>query len=124
MKRLSDFKFEEKGIDIAAQLLTPISRLSADKDFKELKAKGGFTVEDIAKVLAKNEKEALCEVFAILSEKTVEEYKQTATAATFLIDMYSMFADEDIMLLFGIQLRKSDAPSSGAVTENTRAKKK
>lgn len=121
--KLADFK-GEKGIAIAARIMRPIAMIVNNPKVKELHEQKGVTVLDMVGAMVENEPEQAMELFAILNEKDVEEYKANSTAANLLEDLYSMFADDDLMSLFGLRAKKTEKTPSSSATGNTKAKKK
>lgn len=120
--KLSEFK-GEKGVEIAAKVMKPIFKLTANEEIRKLRQKKGVTIDEILTGMVLNEPQAAMELYAILNEKDVEEYKQTCTAATILEDIFLTFADEDLMVLFGLRVRTTDT-SSGDALESIKVKKK
>lgn len=112
MKQLSEFKNEE-GVIIVAKLLGPISRIVLKMKDAGKKPKGS-AVEFLSQVLEDSPKDIM-EIFAILSETPVDEYK--CNAASLLMDTIKLASDKEFMSLFGLQ---SQTPtSSGSASENT-----
>lgn len=120
--KLSEFT-GKKGVEIAAKVMKPIFKLTANDEIRKLRQKKGVTVDEVLTGMVLNEPDAAMELYAILNEKDIEEYKNTCTAATILEDIFLTFADEDLMVLFGLRVRTTDT-SSGSATENIKATEK
>ena len=115
--RLSEFK-DEKGIEVVAQLLVPISKIVSNKENaaiqKRLKDQGGSML-DFASAMLRNSPRAVMDMLAILDGKDPEHYH--CSAATALRDVFNMLSDPELLSLFGLQ---SQTPvSSGSASEST-----
>ena len=121
--KLSEFK-GKKGVEIAAKVMKPIFKLTTNEEIRKLRQKKGVTIDEVLTGMVMNEPDAAMELYAILNEKDIEEYKKTCTAATILEDIFLTFTDEDLMVLFGLRARTLETASSGSATGNTGAKKK
>lgn len=108
--KLSEFK-DEKGIEVVAKLLVPISQIVSNEKNKEARGK---TVLEFASAMLLNSQKAVKDMLAILDDKDPEEYH--CTAATVLFDVMNMLNDPELMQLFGLQ--SGTKTSSGSVSEN------
>lgn len=102
--KLSDFK-GEKGLEIAAKLISPIFKLTTNAAVREARNTEGATIDKVLAAMLTAEPKAAFELYAILNEKSVEEYTETATAATMLRQIVETFMDDDLMVLFGLRAR-------------------
>lgn len=110
MRKLSEFENED-GVVVVARLLKPIANVVANvKDVKDLE--GISPIELVTLMLEKSPKDVM-EIFAILSEIPVAEYK--CNAATILADTITLASDKELMSLFG--LRSQTPTSFGSVSE-------
>lgn len=77
-------------------------------------------VYDMFVEMIKNEPQTAKELFALLNDIDVKEYKPNA--ATFLNDMITAFLyDDDLMRAFGLRTQETKKASTGSATENTEA---
>lgn len=114
MKQLSEFQNEE-GVIVVAKLLQPIARIVSTMREAGKKPKGK-PVEFLSQVLSDSPKDII-EIFAILSETPVEEYK--CSAATLLMDTVKLASDKEFMSLFGLQSQtQTSSGSASASTED------
>lgn len=111
--KLSDFK-DEKAVETVAKLLIPISRIAANRE--NAAAKGKNLLEFASAMLQNNRREVM-DMLAILNDKEPEAYH--CTAATVLVDVFTMISDPEMLALFGLQ-RQTPA-SSGSALETTEA---
>lgn len=111
--RLSDFK-DERGVEVVAKLLAPISRIAANKANADAR---GENLLVFASAMLQNNASDVKDMLAILDDKDPAEYH--CTAATVLVDVFKMISDPAILDLFGLQ-RQTPA-SSGSASENTEA---
>lgn len=116
--RLSEFK-DEKGIEVVAKLLVPISKIAQNQNNAKAKAKAkeGGTLLDFASAMLQNNPKEVMDMLAILDDKDPSEYH--CSAATVLVDVFNMLSDPELLQLFGFQ-SKTPA-SSGSASENTEA---
>lgn len=134
--KLSEFT-GDKSLDIAAQAMPLIMQIRYNAETtkawenivkdaqkkkkngeKEDKRQAASQIYKYFSTMLINEREAAIELFALLNDLDVEEYKAKATAATVLNDIFNAFAfDNELMTLFGLRTQK-DAPSSGSATES------
>lgn len=114
MKKLSDFK-DEKGIEIAAKVLSVIMDILANKkNEKQAKAE---TPLAMFSAFMENSPAEMKKIFSILSEKEYEEY--TCDGAEAMTNMLILANDPILVGLFISQGRTGDATSSGSASENT-----
>jgi len=113
--RLSEFK-DEKGVEVVAKLLVPISHIATNKQNAEAKSKNLLT---FAATMFQNNSRDVMEMLAILDDKEPADYH--CTAATVLMDVFNMLSDPELLSLFGLQ-RQTPA-SSGSASETTGAPK-
>lgn len=111
--RLSEFK-DEKGIEVVAKLLTPISRIAENKANADASGKSMLA---FASSMLQNNASDVKEMLAILDDKDPTEYH--CTAATVLGDVFNMISDPELLELFG--LRSQNPASSGSASESTEA---
>ena len=111
--RLSEFK-DEKGIEVVAQLLVPISKIFSNKENaaiqKRLKDQGGSML-DFASAMLRNSPRAVMDMLAILDGKDPEHYH--CSAATALRDVFNMISDPELLSLFGLQSQTPVSSGSG-----------
>lgn len=112
--KLSDYKNEE-AIDVLADLLDPISKITSDKDV-ERAVKAKLPLALIAREALKRQKRAVIEAVAVLHRSTPEEYE--FTIPSLLADMLDILNDPDMVQLF--TLPDTEA-SSGSATANIEA---
>lgn len=113
MKKLSEFE-NEQGVIVVAKLLQPIARIVAKAANLD---RNKSAIEFVSSMLAESPKDTM-EIFAILSETPVEEYR--CNAASILADSVKLASDKELMELFGFQ---SQTPtSSGSATETSEDK--
>lgn len=120
--KLSEFT-GEKGIKIASMAMKPIFTLTTNEEIKKLRKQKDMTIAELLTKMIEYEPDAAIELYAILNEQDVEEYKKNCNAATMLDNIFKTFADEDLMVLFGLRVRETQT-SSGLPTASTKAKKK
>ena len=104
--KLSEFK-GEKGLEIAAKLINPIFKLTTNAAVREARNAEGATVNSVLAAMLTAEPKATFELYAILNEKSVDEYIEAATAATMLHQIIETFMDDDLMVLFGLRARNT-----------------
>lgn len=113
--KLSEFK-DEKAVEVVARLLVPIGNIVRNRD--NAKARGGTNLE-FASAMLENNPTDVKNMLAILNDVDPSEYH--CTAASVIFDVLSVFADEDLMQLFGLQGRtktsSTSASESGAESE-------
>lgn len=113
--KLSEFK-DEKGIEVVAKLLVPISNIAKNKSNAD--AKGESLIEFASAMLQNNQKDVK-DMLAILADEDPGEYH--CSAASVLVDVLNMLNDPELLQLFGLQ---SKIPASaGSASENTEAPK-
>ena len=110
MKRLSEFE-NEQGVIVVAKLLHPIARIVANAANIDREKSA---IEFVSSMLENSPKETM-EIFAILSETPVEEYR--CNGASLLADAVKLASDKELMALFGFQSQTKT--SSGSVSETT-----
>ena len=106
--RLSDFK-DEKAFEVVADLLDPISKITANPVYTENKPKKAL---DGARMILKTNPKEIKEVFAILNDKDPKDYH--CTAATLLYDIVELFSDRDLLQLFGWQMQTPASSTSAS----------
>lgn len=114
MKKLSDFQ-DEKGIEIASDLLGIILDILADK-----KNQAQSTEKNPIKMFSafmKNSPAEMRRIFAILSEEDPAEYHCNGAQA--MENMLVLSNDPILIGLFISQGQTGDATSSGSASENT-----
>ncbi len=116
MKKLSDFK-DEKGIEIASELLGIILTMLANERNQE--QKGEENPVKMFSAFMKNSPKEMRQIFAILSEKDPDKYHCDGAQA--LENMLILSNDSILIGLFSLQGQMGDAKSSGSVSESTEA---
>ena len=114
MKKLSDFK-NEKGIEVAAQVLEVIMEILSDG--RNMKQKDAKTPLSMFSAFMQNSPAGMKKIFAILSEKELSDYDCDGAQA--LANMLVLANDPILIGLFISQSQTGDATSSGSVSENT-----
>ena len=114
MKKLSDFK-DEKGIEIAAKVLSVIMDILANK--KNEKQTESKTPLAMFSAFMENSPSEMKRIFAILSEDESGEY--TCNGAEAMTNMLILANDPILVGLFISQSRTGGATSSGSASENT-----
>lgn len=114
MKKLSDFK-DEKGIEIASEVLSVIMEMLADE--RNRAQNGEKNRFKMFTAFMKNSPDKMKEIFAILSEKDAKSYH--CDGADAMTNMMILANDPIILGLFLSQSQKGDAKSSGSVSEST-----
>lgn len=114
MKKLSDFK-DERGIEIAAKVLSIIMDILANK--KNAEKSNEKTPLAMFSSFMQNSPKEMKRIFAILSEE--DEGKYTCDGAEAMQNMLLLANDPILVGLFISQGRKGDATSSGSASENT-----
>lgn len=117
--RLSEFK-DEKGVEVVARLLVPISKIGSNPQnaaAKKAATENGGTMLDFASAMLQNSPRDVMDMLAILDGKDPENY--SCSAASVLMDIFNMISDPELMALFGLQ-RQTPA-SSGSASETTEA---
>lgn len=115
MKKLSDFK-DEKGISVAARVLSVIIEILANK--KNLEQKESQSPLAMFSAFMENSPAEMKKIFSILSEKKESEY--TCDGAEAMQNMLTLANDPIIVGLFISQSRTGGAKSSGSASENTK----
>lgn len=113
MKKLSDFK-DEKGIEIASEVLSVIMEMLADE--RNRKQEGEKNKFKMFSAFMKNTPDKMKEIFAILSEEDVKSYHCNGAEA--MTNLLIMANDPIILGLFLSQSQTGDATSSGSASEN------
>lgn len=116
MKKLSDFK-DEKGIEIAADVLSVILEILSDE--KNRAQKNEKRPVKMFSAFMKNTPEKMKEIFAILSEIDPAEY--ACDGAEAMTNMLILANDPVMMTLFFSQSQSSEGKTSGSGLGNTEA---
>lgn len=95
--KLSEFK-GEKGLEVVGKLLVPVTTIAQNKFVQQASKKGLSQMVSTALIKTPNE---VREMLAILNDKSVEEYE--CNGGTVLLDVLSLFDDEALLALFGLQ---------------------
>jgi hypothetical protein len=114
MKKLSDFK-DERGIEIAAEVLGVIMEILADQRNKE--AEQETVPIRMFTTFLKNSPAQMRRIFAILSEEKPEAYHCDGSQA--MMNMMLLANDPVLISLFISQGQTRGATSSGSASENT-----
>ena len=114
MKKLSDFT-DEKGIEIASEVLSVILEMLADK--RNQAQEGEKNKFKMFTAFMRNTPDKMKEIFAILSEKDAKTYHCDGAEA--MTNMMILANDPIILGLFTSQSQKGDAKSSGSASEST-----
>lgn len=113
--KLSEFK-DEKALQVISDLLVPIGRIAANPENAKAKDLG---VLDFASAILRNSGKDVMTMLAILNDQDPATYH--CTAASVMMDVFTMLDDPELLLLFGLQ---SQTPaSSGSASESTEAPK-
>jgi hypothetical protein len=120
MKRLNDFT----DISITTKVLPYVLKMTSCKAAGEARTQENATVADVIDAMVEHETDAAIALFAFLNEMPVEEYKRTATVATMMHDIFDLYADNDLMELFGLRVRRTQKEPSASATEITKASEK
>lgn len=110
MKKLAEFK-DEAGLEVAAALLEPISKIAANAANVEAR---GQSVIEFASAMLRNSPEEVKTILAIMDEQNREEYHYSA--GTVLAGLVGILGDPDMMALFGLRSQTPD--SSGYALES------
>lgn len=119
IKRLSDFE-DEHAIDVLADLLEPATAIISNPEVAKVADKVDDGIKGkmvFAKAMLKHNRDAVLEILAILSDTEANDYH--CNAATVIKDLLHLLSDEELLTVFGLRQKKSDAESSGSATENT-----
>lgn len=120
--KLSEFK-GEKAFEIAAKIM-PLSReIARNEKVRETMKEDGMTYTGFLTGIAKHAQNEAAEIFAVLNEMDVEQYKANTTAATLISDLFGLLYDDDLMRLFGLAAPNLDKTSSTAATTKDEAAK-
>lgn len=111
--KLSEFR-DEKGIEVVAKLLVPISNIAKNKDTATAKSGG---MAEFASAMLRNNPKDVMNMLAILNGKDPAEYH--CSAASVLVDVFDMLNDPELLQLFGA--RSETRASSGSASESTEA---
>lgn len=120
--KLSEFK-GEKAFEIAAKIMPLARDISRNEKVREAMKADGMTYTGFLTGIAQHAQNEAAEIFAVLNEIDVEEYKAKATAATIISDLYSLLYDDELMRLFGLAAPNLDKTSSTAATTKDEAAK-
>ncbi len=112
MKRLSEFKNEEAVI-VISRLLQPIFRIL--ERIRDIKRPENMPPMQLVSEMLEASPKDVVEIFAILSEKPVEEYE--CNGAEMMANALKLASDKEFMELFGLQSQTET--SSGSASENT-----
>ncbi|NCE63739.1 hypothetical protein D1159_03880 [Pseudoflavonifractor sp. 524-17] len=115
--RLSDFR-DKKGIEVVAKLLVPIGNIAADKEMANAQ-KSSKHMGEFASLLLQRHAQDVMTMLATLNDQDPADYH--CTAATVLVDVFTMISDPELMMLFGLQ--GQTPASSGSASESTEAPK-
>ena len=114
MKKLSDFK-DTQGIVVASKVLAVIMDILSDK--RNLAMNGEQNAIKMFTAFMEHSPNKMREIFAILSEKEVNDYHCDGAEA--MTNMLLLANDPIVVGLFTLQSQKGDAISSGSVSEIT-----
>lgn len=114
MKKLSDFK-DGAGIVVASKVLSVIMDILSDQ--RNMKQQGETNTIKMFTAFMGNSPEKMREIFAVLSEKEVEEYHCDGAEA--MANMLILANDPIVISLFASQSQTRGATSSGSVSETT-----
>ena len=114
MRKLSDFR-DEKGIEIAAQVLAIIMDILSNKE--NMDHTTAKTPLAMFSAFMQNSPKEMRKIFAILSEKDEKDY--TCDGAEAMTNMLILANDPILVGLFISQGQTGDATSSGSASENT-----
>ena len=115
MKKLSDFK-DTQGIVVASKVLAVIMDILSDH--RNLAMNGEQSAIKMFTAFMEHSPSKMREIFAILSEKEINEYHCDGAEA--MANMLLLANDPIVVGLFTLQSQMGDANSSGSVSENTR----
>lgn len=113
MRKLSEIR-GENALDVLADLIDPISKITKDKKFVDFIRKGDRLAA--TKVLLKEHKRSIIEVLAILNEEDPDSYEPSLLSLPAMI--IELLNDPDLANLF--QSGETVTPS-GSPTVNTEA---
>lgn len=123
MRKLSEYR-DEEALDLLADIIEPISELTADEDFKNVfggEEKKKFSAKDMfmaIRIACKKHKAAVMTILAALEGVPVEEYH--CNVFTVPLRFFELITDKDMLSVFTSQVREMNlSPSSGPATENT-----
>ena len=109
--KLSDIKGED-ALEVVADLLDPIAKISQNNDFKKIDRKNRLV---FFQTVLRSCKKEIIEILAILDRTPVDEYE--VSLATLPGKVAELFSDPSVQMLFGLQ--GWDIPtSSGSATES------
>lgn len=111
--KLSEFK-DEKGIEVVANLLTPLSNIVRNPETASARNKG---VMEFVAAMLRNSPGEVKTMLAILADEDPAQYH--CSAASVLADALNMLNDPELLQLFGLQ--SETAASSGSASETTEA---
>lgn len=95
--KLSDFK-GDKGIQVVGRLLLPVSNIAANKEVRKAWKNGVIPMVSAALLNCPMD---VREMLAALNDKPIEQYE--VNGATILKDALTLFEDEALLALFGLQ---------------------
>lgn len=114
MKKLSEYR-DEEALDLLADLLEPISALSADEDFRAAFSSGKRM--KAAKIALKNHKPEVMQILAACEGVPVEEYHCNILSVP--LRFMELVSDKELVTGFTSQVQRMASTPSGPVTENT-----
>lgn len=129
MLKLSEIKGEQ-SIDVLADLVDPVANIASDKEAASLFGRKdlpeGMTVKEyvIQRIrtaipkLIKSHKKDLVKILATLSLMSEEEYLESLTLETVIVDITSLMTDAIFNAFFTTS--QSTEESSGSASENTK----
>ena len=92
--KLSEIK-GEAALDVLADLMDPLTAILADPNVKEV-VEGKKPKLIIAKSLIKDHKKEIVEIFAILNQKTPEEYMESMTITSLIVETLDLLNDKEL----------------------------
>lgn len=112
--KLSDYKGED-AIDLLADLLTPITNIYNDVDFREA-VKEKKTNLEIVQLLLKSHKKDVLLMMALIDQEDPESYEPSIFGLPYkLMEIMNM---PEVAMLFTSQGQKKTSKSSGSATES------
>ena len=117
--RLSEIKGTD-AIDVIADIIDPVTKILADKEIEDaINTKKPYLF--IAKVILKNQKEAILEVLAILHEENPAEFKPSLIELPIMLVqlVQDIMENKELVDLFQSQEVKTASVSSFPVMQNT-----
>lgn len=92
--KLSEIK-GEAALDVLADVMDPLTALLADPNVKKV-VEGKKPKLIIAKSLIKDHKKEIVEIFAILNQKTPEEYMESMSITSLITDTLDLLNDKEL----------------------------